>query len=285
MKHPGPTPNTLWIDYNGGMKSRWNSRIVELAHTALLEMRPDSDSDDLLIKVHSKYAWDLRRGVSIRTLTLPTLVERIQTMRQEHLHDEEFPSDDEEILQDQPNLRVIYLRRKSRWRAVSPTFRNSFLKPKFVLQTGNRRILTARIHPETFCFVALLERVVPSATSDDETDHGEGTWTGGFLVRLVEWRSMELLQLLMDLDDLATIDRYNPDTASRGRGNLVRHRLRIAGLPQTESVLNQSEPPFDLPMNCYSVAWVQTLCEDDRARLIADAQPAIDLSIDPTLKK
>lgn len=55
MKHPGPTGDTPRIDYNGGMKSRWNLRVVELAHAALLEMRPDYDSGDLLKKVTSKH--------------------------------------------------------------------------------------------------------------------------------------------------------------------------------------------------------------------------------------
>lgn len=96
---------------------------------------------------------------------------------------------------------------------------------------------------------------------------------------------MELTQLLMHLDDLATLDRYHPEKNTRGRGNIVRHRLRIEGLPYTVSVLNQPEPPFDLPSNCYNVEWVQSLCEGDRARLILNAKPPVSLSIEKDIQR
>lgn len=127
--------------------------------------------------------------------------------------------------------------------------------------------------------------MVPSGTSDDETDHGEWRRTGGFIVRFVDWRSMELTQFLMDLDDLATLDRYHPDTKTRGRGNIVRHRLRVEGLPGSDSVFNWTEPPVDLPSNCYSATWVQSLCEGDRLNLIANAKPPISLTIDQFIKR
>lgn len=52
MKHAGPDAEAPLIDYNGGMKSRWNNWIVEMAHEALFAMRPHSDSGNLKACIH-----------------------------------------------------------------------------------------------------------------------------------------------------------------------------------------------------------------------------------------
>lgn len=153
------------------------------------------------------------------------------------------------------------------------------------MQLGDQHIFTAKARPETLCFVNLLRNSVVAATSDNETDHGEGKQTRGFLVHWIGWRLLEYLQLLMDLDDLATLDRYNPNTKRQGQGSVVRQRFWILGLPVTQSLLNQSNPPWDLLINCYNEDWARLLCKEDYQTLITNVKPAIQLMINSSLKR
>lgn len=126
----------------------------------------------------------------------------------------------------------------------------------------------------------LLNQDKKALTSDDESDHGEGKWSGGYVVRVVSWRSEELNQLLRDVDDLAVLLRYK-EPGERGRGAQVRDRYRVYDFPEK----GRRAVPFTFPRNCYNERWVDALSPRRRAIFEEECGEPISLTIDPSVKR
>lgn len=117
-------------------------------------------------------------------------------------------------------------------------------------------------------------------TSDDESDHGEDRFSGGYAVRFLPWRSDEFLQLLMDVDDLVTLNRYDRRDGI-GPGSRGRCRYRIAGfMDQRHRTI-----PYNLPRNCYNLDWVNALTREERARWEKQCEPPMSLAMDAYIKE
>lgn len=128
-------------------------------------------------------------------------------------------------------------------------------------------------------FIPLVATTPLEVTSDDDSDHGEHGITGGYLVREVTWRSVEFDRLLMDIDSLALLLRYNEEGV-RGRGAIGRVRYRIAGFADRR----ERNIPFTLPRNCYDGNWVSSLDMETREELESQWGDPISLALDPSIK-
>lgn len=117
-------------------------------------------------------------------------------------------------------------------------------------------------------------------TSDDETDHGEGYDSGGYLVLVVFWRSDEFNRFIMNIDDLSVLHRYKPNKV-RGPGAAGRLRIRIACFGGGST----SEIPFDLPRNCYNSEWVDSLDTETRADFESQCGEPMSLAFDADVLK
>lgn len=104
-------------------------------------------------------------------------------------------------------------------------------------------------------------------------------YTGGYVVQPLDWRSDLLNQLIMDIDDMAILLRY--DTLGvRGRGALVRPRFRLEGL---ERVIR--DVPYTFPRNCYHDRWINALSPKRRAAFERQCGAPVNLVLDPAIKE
>ena len=133
----------------------------------------------------------------------------------------------------------------------------------------------AKLDPHLANLLPILKKMKASAMSEDEaeTTMQDGKDRTIYIVRDLEWRNIDLKNVLVTLDHLHLASRHKSD-GNAGRGTFPRHRIRDTARPSV-----QGHPPRSMPRNFYATDWLTSLSEWDYEHL--DVQEPVSLSLSP----